>query len=160
MHYARALRRALSPVLLCVTALAACSGGDNNGPNDDDVFGTYTLVRAAGQQVPLALVLEAHLDANSIVSTYAKSGSFRLSEDGTWAFEFEFQQIAASSDPDLPVITTDYDVADSGTYTMQGGTITLDGGTVVTLTSGVLSRSIFYDVPGADPTTVVYEYEK
>jgi hypothetical protein len=161
MSQPTARRRVLVPLLLLATAATACGGGDGGtGPNDDEVFGTYTLVRAAGQSVPGALVLESDLGFGALVGTYAQSGSFRISEDGTWAFSFHFQQIGVSPDPDLPVITTEYDVDDSGTYTLQGETITLDGGTVVTLTNGVLSRSIFYDVPGAPPTTVVYEFEK
>jgi hypothetical protein len=159
MSCTRALRRSFAPLLLLMTTLAACSGGDGgSGPNDDDVFGTYTLVRANGEQVPGALVLELSPGPGTAVNTYAESGSFRISEDGTWAFSMHFEQIAIDDDDNVSGI--EYDAQDSGTYTMQGETITLDGGTVITLANGVLSRSIFYDLPGGTPTTVVYEFEK
>jgi hypothetical protein len=160
MRSTRVLRRALTPLLLCVStlAVAGCGGSDGSGPNDDDVFGTYTLVRANGEQVPGALVLALVPAPGTGVNTYAESGSFRISENGTWAFSMHFEQIAI--DDDDQVSNLEYDVDDSGTYSMQGETITLDGVVTVTLAGGVLSRSIHYDVPGGAPTTVVYEFEK
>ncbi len=154
----RPFRRALAPLLVLITTLAACGGSDGTGPNDDEVFGTYTLVRANGEAVPGALVLEAVPAPGTGVNTYAQSGSFRISEDGTWAFSMHFEQIAI--DDDDQVSTIEYDAEDSGTYTMQGETITLDGAVTITLTGGVLSRSIVYNVPGAPVTTVVYEFEQ
>lgn len=152
-------RQALASLLLVMTS-AACGGGDKGtGPNDDGVFGTYTLARAAGQQVPQAKVFEANLGFGGLMGTYAQSGSFRISENGTWAFSLHFQQIATA--PGEPVSTIEYDVDDSGTYSMQNGTITLDGSTVVTLVSGVLTYTVNYNsVPNVPPTTVAYEFEK
>jgi hypothetical protein len=155
------LRRALTPLLM-LTAAAGCGGGsDGTGPNDDEVFGTYTLVRAAGQSVPLAKVFEADLGFGALIGTYVESGSFRLSENGTWAFSFHFIQIGVSSDPDLEDEVIEYDVDDTGTYSLQNGTITLDGSVTASLVDGVLIYSVNYDaVPNVPPTTVHYEFEK
>ena len=158
MTRTRHLRRISTPLLLLVTTLAACGGSDGTGPNDEEVFGTYTLVRANGEAVPGALVLEAVPAPGTGVNTYAQSGSFRISEDGTWAFSMHFEQIAIDDEDQVSAL--EYDAEDSGTYTMQGETITLDGVVTITLAGGVLSRSIVYTVPGAPVTTVVYEFEK
>jgi len=156
MSYTARARLLLAPLVVFALSTAAC-GGDPAGP-DDDVFGTYTLVRANGEAVPGALVLEAIPGPGAAINTYAASGSFRISENGTWAFSMHFEQIAIDDDDQVSGI--EYDVEDSGTYSMQNGTITLDGGTVVTLANGILSRSVFYNIPGAAPTTVIYEFEK
>jgi len=153
-----ALVSLLVPLLLL--AGAACAGGDKaSGPDDDGVFGTYTLVRAGGQQVPGASVLQDDLGFGGLIGTYAQSGSFRISENGTWAFSIHFEQRAIA--PGEPVTTIEYDVDDSGTYTMQGETITLGTGKVISLVNGVLSYTVTYTgIPGTPTTTVNYEYEK
>lgn len=158
MFRIRSIRRMLAAFVLL--AAAGCGGSDGTGPDDDEVFGTYTLVRASGQNVPQALILEADLGFGAIIGTYAQSGSFRISENGTWAFSQHFQQLGVSPDPDLPPIDIEYDVDDSGVYTMQNGIITLDGSAEVTLANGILSRSVFYNLPNTPPTTVVFEFEK
>jgi hypothetical protein len=145
---------------------AGCGGGDGgSGPDDDEVFGTYTLVRASGRRVPQARIFEGDLGFGALVTTFAQSGSFRISEDGTWAFALHFQQIGTA--PNLPTTTIEYDVEDSGTYTAQGQAIsqdveiTLDGGTVIRLEDGVLRRTVVYSgIPNVPTTTVVYEFEK
>jgi hypothetical protein len=144
--------------MMATATLAGCSGGGATGPNDDvGVFGVYTLERANGESVPGVRILEASPGPGAAVNTDIDSGTFRISEDGTWGFSMHFVQLAIFDDQ---VSGTEYDVEDSGTYTMQGETITLDGGTVLLLIDGVLSRTIIYDVPGAPVTTVVYEFEK
>ncbi|MBA3497785.1 MAG: hypothetical protein M3Q93_04605 [Gemmatimonadota bacterium] len=158
MRWTPVPRLALVPLLLLVLGSTACSGGGdgNSGPNDEDVFGTYTLVRANGEPVP-AKVLESVLGGGGIV-TNVEDGSFRISEDGSWAFAFHFEQLAIDDQDQLTRL--EYDVEDAGTYSLQGESITLDGSTVVTLRNGVLTKTTVYTVPGAPVTTVAYEFEK
>lgn len=157
MRQTRVRRPVLASLLLVAMTATACGGSDGgSGPNDDDVFGTYTLVRANGEAVP-AKVLENTLGGGAII-TYVEHGSFRISEDGTWAFAFHFQQAAIDDEEQLTYL--DYDVEDAGTYSLQAETITLDGGTVVALRNGVLTKTTVYTVPGAPTTTVAYEFEK
>lgn len=157
MRQTRVRRRVRVPLLLFAMAAMACGGSDGgSGPNDDDVFGTYTLMRANGEALP-AKVIENILGGGAI-TTYVEHGSFRVSEDGTWAFAFHFQQAAIDDEEQLTYL--DYEVEDAGTYSLQGETITLDGGTVVTLRNGVLTKTTVYTVPGAPTTTVAYEFEK
>lgn len=157
MRWTRSARPALVALLIFGMTLAGC-GGDASGPNDDDVFGTYTLRRANGESLP-ALTREINAGFGAGITTYAESGSFRISEDGTWAFSMHFSQLAIDDEENLSRI--EYDSEDSGSYTLQRDIITLDGIKAVPLDSGVLTYTVDYiALPGSPATTVHFEFEK
>lgn len=157
MHWNRSVSPALISLLLFTMTAAGC-GSEGSGPNDDEVFGTYTLRRANGEPLP-ALTLESTPGFGAGINTYVESGTFRISEDGTWAFSMHFSQIAIDDEDNVSAL--EYDAEDSGSYTLQGETITLDGGKVVSLEGGVLTYTVDYvALLGSPATTVHFEFEK
>lgn len=117
-------------VLAAGLGLFGACGGDDSGtdPGGAGIYGTYTLIEAAGKTIP------AVLEEQSGYKLELTGGSIRLHDDQTFSFRLDFRETQ-----DGQVSTQE--VVETGTFSVTGSQINFEGGVAASVSGGRITMA-------------------